>query len=167
MESKLLQIEAERKKGHEWIDSAPEPVLRALANGSLLDQSGPLAFQDTTRVTLYEPMKAIIDCIDDPQERITSAIMYDALLQAIPSLEYENEWKLKARIAATLGRLVDEKVLKMAKIGRGASPHIYVVRPSYRAAIDEARKKRGNRNEPAAATTGPPASSPSDKEDIL
>jgi hypothetical protein len=138
LENKLIELESERKQGHEWIESAPESVLRSLADGATFQVSGgdKVPISEVRRISLYEPVKSIIESID-PQHEITSAIIYDALLQALPSLEYENEWKLKARIAATLGRLADEKVLKVKKAGRGSAPHVYVRRnPPYKSVMD-------------------------------
>lgn len=149
LEDRLKDLELQREKAHEWINSAPEPVLRAVANGAeaMAGDDAPLALREPRRVTLYEPIKTIVTAID-PQHEITSPIVYDALLQAIPALSYENEWKLKARIAATLGRLVDEKLLKVHKAGRGSAPHVYVLRnPPYASVMEginrgsQARKK--------------------------
>ena len=126
----LEQLEEERTQGHEWIDSAPDAVIRALM------ESGVMPFSDDapryrmggaeSRVPLYEPVKEIVQSID-PQHLITSVIIHDALLQRIPELEKEDQRKLKARIAATLGRLVEEKVLKLARQGGGSAPHKYKI----------------------------------------
>ena len=147
LEERLKDLEAQREKAHEWINSAPEPVLRAIANGTeaLAGDDAPLAIREPRRVTLYEPIKTIITSID-PQHEITSAIVYDALLQAVPALQYENEWKLKARIAATLGRFVDEKLLKVSKTGRGSAPHVYVLRnPPYASVMEGISRGRAKK----------------------
>jgi hypothetical protein len=139
LKAALEQLEEERRAGHEWIESAPEGILLALHSGAASFVGEPSKSRmggSESRVQLYEPIKKIIESID-PQHMITSVIIHDALLQRIPELEKEDQRKLKARIAATLGRLVDEKLLKIARQGGGSAPHRYkIIGSPYKSVMD-------------------------------
>ena len=140
----LERLEEERNEGHEWIDSAPDAVIRTLlaseATPFVEDAAGNRMGGSELRVPLYEPIKEIVESID-PQHLITSAIIHDALLQRIPELDNEDQRKLKARIAATLGRLVDEKLLKIARQGGGSAPHKYKIVGSPYKSVKDALKR--------------------------
>jgi hypothetical protein len=135
LEEALARLESERRQAHDWIDSAPDSVLQALGSEPPPETLFVAGDRQQARyhAPLYEPVKSIVESIDSDYE-ITSPLIYDALLQAIPDFEEEDEWKLKARIAIanTLSRLVDDGVLKLARQGRGSNPNIYKVKPDYK-----------------------------------
>ena len=123
----LRHLDRELVEGHEWIESAPDSIIAAIVQtgGSIPIGGGNVASsRDTDRIRLYDPIREIIETID-PEYSISSIVIHDALMQKIPALEFEDQRKLKARIAATLAKIADEGFLRLVKKGSGSAPHKY------------------------------------------
>lgn len=137
----LKRLDEELEQGHKWIESAPDSIIWAvIQTGGIPTGDGNMAAtRDRDRVRLYDPVKEIIDSID-PSYSINSVKIHDFLLQKIPALEFEDQRKLKARIAATLGRLADEGFLRLTKKGSGSMPHVYQIVGSPHKPVMEAMK---------------------------
>lgn len=127
LQAEIDNLNQDLERGHEWINSAPDSVIIALIHtGAVPMGSYSVTTRDRDRVPLYEPIREIVESFD-PEILVTSVIIHDALLQQIPALEFEDQRKLKARIASTLSRLADENILEMARPGSGSTPHKYKI----------------------------------------
>jgi hypothetical protein len=139
LQDSLKELNAEIAKGHEWIDSAPDAVLRLMEASSeektvavqmkiptatVTPTNGNGHGSEADRVLLREPIEKIIRGLPVDTD-ITSADIHRQLLVNIPRLKDENQVKLKARVAVTLGHLVEKKLIHITQRGGGNVPHVY------------------------------------------
>jgi len=141
----LRQLDEQRQEGYKWIEDVPDFLIPIMldqnlnASGLSLplpantprngDQSGtPEPFE---RVQLKEPIEKLIATRRDDQP-ITSLLLFDELVVSMPELKKEDAHKLKARIAATLGKLAGEQKIHIETQGGGSVPHVYKRGPAYK-----------------------------------
>jgi len=136
----LRELEEKQREGFVWIDDMPdwlvatmlgEAVDPAVVSPTIPPQNGGRLRMGgrSTKIQLKDPIEAMLAGFRDDQE-ITSAIVFEKLLNQMPDLRDEDPVKLRARIAATLGKLREEKKIRILREGGGSVPHVYRTIPA-------------------------------------
>jgi hypothetical protein len=136
-DARIAQLEEERKRRHEALILLWPSIVATFGHGvtaTVLNQDASAsnngALNDKRKpFPMRQAIRSIIDRLEDNAE-FNQPSIYDELLKSNPELKESPPPNIRAQIASVLNWLTHkEKVIAVAKEGRGSVPNVYRKRP--------------------------------------